>query len=164
MLCSRIAAGGFALLAASVVNASAQNCLLPWACQGSRSSAEEVEPKGTDANSTQDVKNNSPSQKALLHVARPDPRRLSAAESHHNSPSQNGSLHVARRDPRRLSAQSHQLALRRLSQKEEPSFKEIQQGQHEKQSSTPTDQAARDALFDEFLQWQVHQMIVEPGS
>jgi len=51
-----------------------------------------------------------------------------------------------------------------LSQKEEPSFKEIQQGQQEKQSSTPTDQAARDALFDEFLQWQVHQMIVEPGS
>jgi hypothetical protein len=36
MLWRRIAAGGFAFLTASVVNASAQSCLLPWACQESR--------------------------------------------------------------------------------------------------------------------------------
>src|SRR5262249_2602811 len=38
MLRYRIAAGGLALLPALVVNASAQNCLLPWACQDSQPS------------------------------------------------------------------------------------------------------------------------------
>ena len=83
MLCCRIAAGGFALLAVSIVNASAQSCPLPWACQESR-----------DADSTQNVKNNSLSQKGSLRIPPPDPRRLSAAESH------------------------QQLALRRLSQRD----------------------------------------------
>jgi hypothetical protein len=116
MHCCRIAAGGFALLAASVVNASAQSCLLPWACQELRSSA-----KATGANSTQNVKINLPSP-------RPDPRRLSVAES----------------------------------QQQEPLSKELRQGQaQENQRSTPIDQPARDALFDEFLRWQVHHVIVE---
>jgi len=43
-------------------------------------------------------------------------------------------------------------------EKEEPLFKEFRQ---ENQSSTPTDEADRNALFDEFLRWQVHQVIVE---
>jgi hypothetical protein len=135
MLWRRIAAGGFAFLAASVVNASAQSCLFPWACQESR-----------DANSTQNVKNNLPSQKGSVRIPRPDPRRLSAVES------------------------QQQLALRRLSErdkmldqeKEEPLFEELWHGQRqENQSTTPIDQAARDALFEEFLRWYVHQVIVE---
>ncbi|SRR6266571_7103238 len=68
MLCCRIAAGGLALLAASVVNTSAQSCL-PWACQESRSSA-----RATDASSTQNARNNLPS-------SRRDQRKLSAAQS-----------------------------------------------------------------------------------
>jgi hypothetical protein len=68
MLCCRIIAGGLALLAASVVNASAQSCL-PWACQESRSSA-----RATDVTSTQNARNNLPS-------SRRDQRKLSAAQS-----------------------------------------------------------------------------------
>jgi hypothetical protein len=95
-----------------------------------------------DANSTQNVKNNLPSRKGSPRVARPDPRRVSAG--------------------------SHQrLAMRHLSQrdkmldeeKKEPLLKELRR--QENQSSTPTDQAARDALFDEFLRWQVHQVLGE---
>ncbi len=138
MFCCRIAAGGFALLAASAVNASPKNCPLPWVCQD-RPLAEKAEPKPAYANSTQNVKNN-------LRSPRPDPRRLSAAES------------------------QQQLAVRRLSdrgkmldqEKEVPLFKDLRQGhRQENQSSTPTDQAVRDALFDEFLRWQVHQVIGE---
>ncbi len=152
MLCCRIAAGGFALLAVSVVNASAQSCLLPWACQESRSSVGRAESKATDANSAQNTKNNLhmknilPSQKGSLRIPRPDPRRLSAADPH------------------------QRLALRRLSQrgkmldmeKEEPLSGELRQEQRqENQGSAPTDQAARDNLFDEFVRWQVHQVLVE---
>jgi hypothetical protein len=138
MLCWRIAAGGLALLSASVVNASPKSCPLPWACRDSPPSAERVEPKARDANSTQNVKN--------LPSPRPNPRRLSAAES------------------------QQQLALRRLNErgkmldqeKAVPLFKELRQGQQqENQSSTATDQPARDALFDEFLRWQVHQVLGE---
>jgi hypothetical protein len=146
MLCCRIAAGGFALLAVSIVNASAQSCLLPWACQESRSSVGRAESKATEANSAQNMKNNLPSQKGSLRIPRPDPRRLSAADPH------------------------QQLALRRPSQrgkmldteKEEPLPRELRQEQRqEDQSSAPTDQAARDNLFDEFVRWQVHQVLVE---
>jgi hypothetical protein len=48
------------------------------------------------------------------------------------------------------------------SQQQEPLSKELRQGQaQENQRSTPIDQPARDALFDEFLRWQVHHVIVE---
>jgi hypothetical protein len=92
------------------------------------------------------MKNNLPSQKGSLRIPRPDPRRLSAADPH------------------------QQLTLRHLSErrkmldaeKEEPLSGELRQEQRqENQSSTPTDQAARDNLFDEFVRWQVHQVLVE---
>jgi hypothetical protein len=51
MLCSRIAAGGFALLAASVANASAQSCLLPWGCEEPRLSGS-VKPSARGASLT----------------------------------------------------------------------------------------------------------------
>ena len=79
MLCYRIAAGGVALLVASVVNASAQSCLLPWACQ---EFAEKVEPKATDVNSMRNIQDDLPSRKGSLRTARPAPRRPSAAGSH----------------------------------------------------------------------------------
>src|SRR5262249_17947387 len=82
MLRCRLAAGGLALLPALVVNASAQNCPLPWTCQDSQPSAESVEPKATDARRTQNVKNNLPSRKGSPRTARPDLRRLAAAGSH----------------------------------------------------------------------------------
>jgi hypothetical protein len=130
MLCCRIAAGGLALLAASVVSAPAQSCL-PWACQESRSSA-----RATDATSTQNARNNLPS-------SRRDQRKLSAAQS------QQG---VARRDVDKMLDQ----------EKKEAALKELRQEQRqENQRSTPADQAARDALFDDFLRWQVHQVIGE---
>jgi hypothetical protein len=129
MLCCRIIAGGLALLAASVVNASAQSCL-PWACQESRSSA-----RAADATSPQNVKH--------LPLPRPDQRRLSAAGSHQR---------LARRD---VSQRDEMLD----QEKKEPSLKELRR--QENQSSTPTEQAARDALFDEFLRWQVHQVLGE---
>jgi len=136
MLWRRIAAGGFGFLAASVVNASAQSCLLPWACQESRSSAEKVRPKVTDANSAH-VKNNLSSQKGSLRIVGSDARMLSTADS------------------RKMLDQ----------EKEEPLFKDLRHGQRqENQSSTPTDQAFRDALFDEFLRWQVHEVMVGSES
>jgi hypothetical protein len=132
MVC-RIAAGGFAVLAASVLNASAQSCLFPGTCQEPRSFAERV-------NARQSVKNNLPSQKGSPHIAQPDPRRLSAAESHQ------------RLSDRKLLDQ----------EKVEPLVKEFRQEQRqENRSSTRTEQAARDALFDEFLRWQVHQVLGE---
>jgi hypothetical protein len=139
MLRCRIAAGGFALMAASVVNASAQSCLLPWACQDSRSS---VRPTG--GNSTQNVKNNLPSP-------RPDPRRRLVAESH-----QQLTL-------RGFSERDKMLDLDRMKmpdgEKKEPLLKDLRR--QENQSSTSTDQASRDALFDEFLRWRVHQVFGE---
>lgn len=137
MLCCRIAAGGFALLAASVVNASAQSCLLPWACE-KPPSVERVERKTTFQSTN--VKNDSPSQKGSLRIARPDPRRVSVADSH------------------------QRLALRHLSQpakmvdqdKDESSL-EPRQGQQQENQNT-----ANQILFDEFLRWRVHQVIVEP--
>ena len=141
MLRYRIAAGGLALLPALVVNASAQNCLLPWACQDSQPSAESLEPKATDASRTQNVKNNLPSRKGLPRTARRDLRRFAASGSH------------------------QRLAMRHLSQRDndeyekEPLLKELRR--QESQSTTPADQIARDALFDEFLRWQVHQVLGE---
>jgi len=141
MLRYRIAAGGLALLPALVVNASAQNCLLPWACQDSQPSAESLEPKATDASRTQNVKNNLPSRKGLPRTARRDLRRFAASGSH------------------------QRLAMRHLSQRDndeyekEPLLKELRR--QENQSTTPADQVARDALFDEFLRWQVHQVLGE---
>jgi hypothetical protein len=44
-------------------------------------------------------------------------------------------------------------------EKKEASLKEIRR--QENQSSTSTEQAVRDALFDEFVRWQVHQVIGE---
>ena len=88
------------------------------------------------------MKNNSLSQTGSLRIPRPDPRRLSAAESHQQLA------------PRRLSERDKMFD----QEKEEPLFKEFRQ---ENQSSTPTDEADRNALFDEFLRWQVHQVIVE---
>ncbi len=43
-------------------------------------------------------------------------------------------------------------------EKVEPLIKEQRQ---ENRGNTRTDQAARDALFDEFLRWQVHQVLSE---
>jgi hypothetical protein len=57
------------------------------------------------------------------------------------------------------------LAMRHLSQRDndeerkEPLLKELRR--QESQSTTPADRAARDALFDEFLRWQVHQVLGE---
>jgi hypothetical protein len=127
MLCCRIAAGGLALLAASVVNTSAQSCL-PWACQESRSSA-----RAMDAASTQNARN-------ILPSSRRDQRKLSAAQSQQR---------VARRDVDKMLDQ----------EKKEPALKELRR--QENQSSTSTEQAVRDALFDEFVRWQVHQVIGE---
>jgi len=127
MLCCRIAAGGLALLAASVVNTSAQSCL-PWACQESRSSAGAM-----DAASTQNARN-------ILPSSRRDQRKLSAAQSQQR---------VARRDVDKMLDQ----------EKKEPALKELRR--QENQSSTSTEQAVRDALFDEFVRWQVHQVIGE---
>jgi hypothetical protein len=121
MLC-RIAVGGFALLATSVVSASAQTCLFPGACQETRSSAEKVKPNARRyANLRQNVKTNLSLQK--------EPTRI-----------ERGKLLD--------------------DEKEEPLIKEFRQGQQkDNRRGTPTDQAARDALFDEFLRWwRVHQV------
>jgi hypothetical protein len=56
MLCSRIAAGGFALVAVFVANASAQGCLLPWGCEGPGLSGS-VKPRATGANLTRNTRN-----------------------------------------------------------------------------------------------------------
>jgi hypothetical protein len=139
MRCFRIAAGGFALLA-SVVNASAQSCLIPGACQAS-AGKRELKALGF-VNSTQNMKpqNNVTSQKGSLHSTRSDPRRLSAAQ------------------PRQQLSLSSQRVKMLDQEKQEPLFKEPRKGN---QSSPRTDQAARDALFDEFLRWRVHELIVE---
>jgi len=56
-------------------------------------------------------------------------------------------------------------AMRHLSQRDndeerkEPLLKELRR--QENQSTPPADQIARDALFDEFLRWQVHQVLGE---
>src|SRR5262249_17697272 len=141
MLCYRIAAGGVALLAASVVNASAQSCLLPWACQ---EFAEKVEPKTTDVN------DDLPSRKGSLRTARPAPRRPSAAGSHQ------------RLALRGVSQRDKMLDLDRMKmpdgEKKEPLLKDLLR--QDNQSSASTDQASRDALFEEFLRWRVHQVLV----
>src|SRR5262249_2602814 len=93
--------------------------------------AESLEPKATDASRTQNVKNNLPSRKGLPRTVRRDLRRFAAAGSH------------------------QRLAMRHLSQRDndeyekEPLLKELRR--QENQSTPPADQAARDALFDEFL-------------
>ncbi len=119
MLC-RIAVGGFALLATSIVNASAQGCLFPGACQETRSSVEKVKPNARGyANVRHNVKTNLSSQKGSPRI---DRGKLLDEE------------------------------------KVEPLIKEQRQ---ENRGNTRTDQAARDALFDEFLRWQVHQVLSE---
>jgi hypothetical protein len=111
MLC-RIAVGGLALLAASVVTASAQSCLFPGACQETRSSAEKVKRNARGyANLPQSQKGSSRERGKLLD-----------------------------------------------GEKAEPLIKEFLQ---ENRSSRRTDQAARDALFDEFVRWQVNQVLGE---
>lgn len=70
MLC-RIVVGGFALVAASVVNAPAQSCLFPGACQETRSSAEKVKRNARGcANLPQNVKNNLPPQRRAPSIER----------------------------------------------------------------------------------------------
>jgi hypothetical protein len=44
-------------------------------------------------------------------------------------------------------------------EKKEPLLKDLLR--QENQNSASTDQAARDALFDEFLRWRVHQVLAE---
>jgi len=148
MLCCRIAAGGVALLVASVVNVSAQGSLFPWAWQ---EFAEKAEPKATDANSMQNVKDDLPSRKGSLRTARPAPRRPSATGSHQ------------RLALREVSQRDKMLDLDRMKmpdgEKKEPLLKDLLR--QENQNSTSTDQAARDALFDEFLRWRVHQVLAE---
>ena len=86
-----------------------------------------------DAASTQNARN-------ILPSSRRDQRKLSAAQSQQR---------VARRDVDKMLDQ----------EKKEPALKELRR--QENQSSTSTEQAVRDALFDEFVRWQVHQVIVE---
>jgi hypothetical protein len=124
MLCSRITAGVFALLAASVTNASAQSCLRE--CEPGS-----VKPGDTDANLTHNAKN---------HLPTLDQRRAPSARSQQR---------LARRDTDKMLD----------GQKKEPTLKELRR--QENQSSRSTEQAARDALFGEFVRWQVHQAIGE---
>src|SRR5262249_4438803 len=130
MLCRRIAAVGVALLVASVVNVSAQSSLFPWAWQ---EFAEKAEPKATDANSMQNVKDDLPSRKGSLRTARPAPRRPSATGSHQ------------RLALREVSQRDKMLDLDRMKMpdgEKEPLLKDLLR--QENQNSTSTDQAARD--------------------
>jgi len=130
MLRSRIAAGGFALLAASVANASAQSCFLPWGCEEPRLSGS-VKPRATGANLTRNAGNH-------LSLPPPDQRRASPVRWQQR---------LARRDADKMLD----------GEKKEPASKELRR--HE--SNTSTEQTARDALFNEFLRWQVHQVLSE---
>jgi hypothetical protein len=132
MLCSRIAAGGFALVAVSVANASAQGCLLPWGCEGPGLSGS-VKPRATGANLTRNTRNH-------LSLPPPDQRRASPLRSQQR---------LARRDADKMLD----------GEKKEPASKELRR--HENESNTSTEQAARDALFNEFVRWRVHQVLSE---
>jgi hypothetical protein len=132
MLCSRIAAGGFALLAASVANASAQSCLLPWGCEEPGLSRS-VKPSASGANLTRNARNH-------LSLPPPDQRRAPPVQSQQR---------LARRDADKMLD----------GEKKEPGPKELRR--HENESNMSTEQAARDALFNEFLKWQVHQVLSE---